>query len=237
MLVLLLATHAPADARDEWVCLGPCDLLGMGKIIFVGTAIEKVPDIGDTRFLVTEAFKGTKRGKYVIADLDFQSGGFRFELGKSYIVFLEDFLGDGSYLIPARCLTRQLDSAQAILQQLRAQKRGESVAAAYGMLSLSLDDSPGHDRPVPNVVVRFQSAKKSFKTRTNEFGVYAFDRLPAGQYRVTADLPPDLTLDVPPLGDVDAALRNLKPPAPIFELPPHSCYSFDLYAEPTGRKR
>jgi hypothetical protein len=90
-----------------------------------------------------------------------------------------------------------------------------------------------HERALPHVTLRFRSATKTYETRTDESGVYAFSRLPAGTYRVSAELPPDLILDVP-FFDEHLAERAGKEPAPLFELAPKSCGSYDVFARQTG---
>ncbi len=78
-----------------------------------------------------------------------------------------------------------------------ARKRGEPVASVYGMLWRSFEHQEGiweegDDHPMPNVAVRLSKGKKSFVTKTDEHGVYAFQDLPKGTYEASADLPPGL---------------------------------------------
>ena len=80
-------------------------------------------------------------------------------------------------------------------------------------------------RPLINTLIRLRSGHRSFETKTDVHGVYAFNRLPPGTWQVSADLPPNLELAE--LIGPDAA----RP----FELPRRSCFEHDFYALPTGR--
>jgi hypothetical protein len=125
--------------------------------------------------------------------------------------------------------TRELKYAAALVEQLRAEKSGKRVAAVYGTLvrtvqsHMALGDE--YDRPLINVMIRLQSGRRSFETKTGEHGVYAFNRLPPGTWQVSAELPPNLEL-----GDL---IRD--EPESTFELPRRTCFENNLYALPTGR--
>jgi hypothetical protein len=140
-------------------------------------------------------------------------------------------LEDGEHFFAQECgLTRELRYAQALLQQVRAEKKGKRNAAVYGMLLRTLDIGAGvldedYVRPLPGVAVRFQSGVKSFEAKTDKYGAYAFVTLPKETYRVSADLPS--TLEVTGFS---------KDPS-VFELQDRSCYENDITAMPTGQSR
>jgi hypothetical protein len=210
----------------------PCSLLHQAEAIFVGTVTEVNEQSLMRRFRVTESFRGVT-GDYV--DMaEFPTGQLRFKLGQQYLVFAAPWPWEGPIkgcLTPLLCSpTLQLEYAGAIVEQLRAEKSGRRVAAVYGTLESTLagglgmwEEAPQH--LLPNILVRLQSGGKSFEARTDEYGVYAFDRLPPGKYQVSADLPPNMVLGEL-IGD---------DPAPPFELPRRSCFENDLYALPAGR--
>lgn len=231
MLAGLVLSLAPAGAQD---CSGPvasvCPLLNTAKAIFVGTVTQDEKDSPAISFHVTEAFKGI-RGDVV--DLDKGPDRFAFELGKQYLVFAVPCGWRGA---DKQCLTnsicsgtRPLEDAAAVLEQLRAEKNGKQVAAVYGTLVRALGKERGdwkddYRRPLPNILVRLQSDKKSFESTTDQQGAYAFGRVPPGKYQVSADLPPDLAL-----GDL---IGN--DPVKPFDLPGGCCFENDLYALPSG---
>jgi len=223
----------PATALDQY-CEGPksCNLFNEAKVIFAGTAIEHNKDTGKTRFRVTESFKGAHRVYVDLTEVPPDTLGFA--VGGEYLVF-----ADRCFWEPAStgCLyarpcsyTRRLENATAILEQLRAKKDGKKVAAVYGTLMLWPNAALGalgddESRPLPNVLVRLQSGGKSFETKTDKLGVYAFDQLPPGDYQLSLNLPPDLTLGGLPGHNLVTS----------FELPRGTCFEKDVYAQPTGQ--
>jgi hypothetical protein len=96
------------------------------------------------------------------------------------------------------------------------------------MLLRTLDIGAGvldedYARPLPGVVVRFQSGVKSFETKTDKHGAYAFEALPKGTYRVSADLPSTMNV------------TGFSNETSVFELEDRSCYENDITAMPTGQ--
>jgi hypothetical protein len=207
---------------------GPCALCKRFKAVFVGTALKI--ENGAYRFRVEERFKGAKDSN---ADVYLFPGAAHLEIGKQYLVTATPCPWEGAArgcLITPPCSgSLPVEYAQATIEQLRAEKNGKRAASVYGMLwrtevpwSGILDE--GYRRPLAHIVVHAKSGKKSFEAVTDERGAYAFKRLPAGSYQVSADLPPHLAL---------TAIYQRGPVS--FDLPRRSCYDYDLYASPTGR--
>lgn len=220
LFLIGMLTAGLASATECVRIPGPRSLLPNGDAIFAGTVTQHL-DSG-TRFRITEAFKGVK-GEYVDV-AEFEN---HFEDGEQYLVFANrcDVPGERRCLYTSLCSdTRLLKYAQAVVEQLRAEKSGRRVASLYGMLwrSSAYED---YARPLANVTVKLLDGKKSFETRTDERGVYAFQRLPKGTYAVSADLPPNLAL----------GRWILKDPVPPLDLPQRSSFQYDIYAFPTGR--
>jgi SdrD B-like domain len=210
---------APPHASD-------CPLFKTAKAIFVGTVT--VNDSLTVRFHVTEAFEGIHS-----QEIDLSKGvyGFDFRVGEQYLVFATHCYWQGA---DRKCLTneicggtRSLREAAAILQQLRAEKIGQPVAKVYGTLTQTVPEDPWEpEHPLANIVVRLQSDKKSFATKTDDNGAYAFQHVSPGTYRVSADLPAGLVL-----GDLIGG--NQVDPV---ELPRRCCFENDLHAWPSVRK-
>jgi hypothetical protein len=201
-----------------------CTLLKGTRAVFVGSLTEETPRY---RFHVDEKIKGVT-GDYF--DLEPYPISGHFEISRQYLVFVDVMpLEDGEHFFADECgPTRELKYAQAVLEQVRAEMKGARNAAVYGMLLRTLDIGAGvldedYARPLPGVVVRFQSGVKSFEAKTDEHGAYAFEALPKGTYRVSADLP--ATLEVAQFG---------REPS-VFELPDRFCYENDITAMPTGQ--
>ena len=202
------------------------------KAIFVGTVVGTDQGGLMTRFHVTEAFKGVK-GDYVDVGpvLGFQ---IHFADGEQYLVF-----AGGCRWVDAEtgCLaagicsgTHLLEYARATVEQLRAERSGRALAPVYGTLRRTLEGfaaiwEKDYERPLPHILVRIKSDKKSFETRTDDYGSYFFHHIPPGRYEVSAEFPPNLELgerigkDAPPPVDLDRG----------------SCARINLYALPTGR--
>jgi hypothetical protein len=205
-------------------------LLKSSDAFFLGTVTGETASAFE--FHVTEAFKGVVGDTYMVSAVPQGMTVNSFQIGEQYLVFASTLnLNDGTrYNLAHPCgLTRELKYAQATLEQVRAEKNGQRPASLYGTLlrtfpeMLNWDQS--YEQGLSGVVVRLQSGQKSYETKTDERGAYAFAQLPPGTYQVSADLPPDLTL-----GD----RISDRPPSP-FELPRNSSFDYDLNALPTGR--
>ncbi len=235
LLAILAVVTIGSPSVSAQDCAGPfpsdCPLLATAKVIFVGSVTENEKNSPSVKFHVIEAFKGIHSD---VVDLDKGLHEFGFEVGKQYLVFAVPCIWQGAdkhCLMNGICSsTRSVENAAAILQQLRAEKNGNPVAAVYGTLVRTLgagrhDWKEGYDHPLPNIVVRLRSDKNSFETITDPQGAYAFGRVPPGKYQVSADLPPDLELGNV-IGDG---------PVEPFELPRRCCFENNLYALPSGR--
>jgi hypothetical protein len=235
LLAILAVFTIGAVAVSAQDCSGPepsaCPLLNTAKVIFVGSVTENEKDWPTTRFRVSEAFKGVQGD---VVDVDKGLHEFGFEVGKQYLVFAVPCIwqsaGKGCLMNAICGGTRALNDAAAVLQQLRAEKSGKQVAAVYGMLVSRLgevraDRNEVQERPLPNILIKLQSDKKSFETSTDAQGAYAFGSVPPGKYQVSADLPADRVL-----GNV-IGNDSVQP----FELPRRCCFENNLYALPSGR--
>ena len=224
---LLMAGVLSASAADCVPAAGiprECTLLKDTRAVFVGSLTEEAPRY---RFHVDEKLKGVTSDYFEIEPYPIST---YFEIGKQYLVFVDVMpLEDGEHLFAQECgPTRELKYAQAVLEQVRAEMKGKRNAAVYGMLLRTLDLGAGvldedYARPLPGVVVRFQSGVKSFETKTDKHGAYAFEALPKGTYRVSADLPSTLEL------------TGFSNETSVFELEDRSCYENDITAMPTGQ--
>lgn len=205
---------------------GPRSLLKTAEVIFAGTLETANPNYV---FRVTETFKGKAQHRFELL-----GWGKPLESGVAYLVFADTIaLDDGKHYYTGVCSpTERLDSAQAMVKQLRAEMHGRRVASVYGMLWQRTDYisafwDPSLEHPLPGIVVKLQSNKETFQATTDQDGVYAFGELPPGKYQASADLPPGLVL-------ADTVFED---PIPPFELPRRSSYDYELSALPTGRIR
>ena len=235
-VVLLVVTHL--GIARACTCAGrgpePCRLLKEASAIFLGNVvdIENPPNpeskVGDTgvsryRFRVDERFAGIN-----VRDVDIYSGrggadcSYHFRLGEEYLVF--SYKGENGRLLTSICSrTQPAESAQILLKALRAARDGGKVPSLFGVLRREqggnrASEVEGYDRPLANTVIHVASqASDQFSTVTDERGVYAFYGLPAGIYRLSADL-----------------ASHLKIGGQTIELPAQACYQHDLLTVPAS---
>jgi hypothetical protein len=232
-LTILLLFPKPSPTVD---CAGPepgpCSLLKTAAVIFVGTVVTETTRETNTRFRVTEQFKGKKADEIEIVEFP---GNMHFSPSDSYLVFAVPCPWKDA---PKSCLTswacaatRHSKWAAPLVKQLRAEVSGKPVASIYGMVWHVAAPKPpsdygAPDGPIPNIVLTLQSGGKSMKAQTGDDGLYSFEHVPAGTYRISADnLPSGMTL----VGDTIMT----QPPESI-ELPRHSCFNLDLFAVQTS---
>lgn len=243
---ILLALTLPSVTAFACSCSDvtprSCNLLAdRGATIFVGAVVgvENPPKEGDNRggtahyhFRVQEWLTAG-----VDAEVEVSSGrggadcSFWFETGVPYLVFA--YQTDKGDLWATICSnTQRVSEAGPLLKQLEAMRSGQPVARVYGALRQIQQPyestlQSGFDRPLGQVLLRFESTKKNATTKTAEDGSFAVYDLTPGTYKITADLPANLEL----------AQTILSDPAPPFQLEPESCVQTDLEALPTGKIR
>jgi len=189
--------------------------------VFIGSVVPS-DNAPQTRFQVMENLTGSL-GRFVdIAE--YPASGQSFKIGKQYLVFASRCPWESS----KECLTslpcddtRPLERAPALVKQLRVERSGKPRASVFGMLLYQQADEW---RPLLNTVVRLQNGTRSFVAKTDEQGAYAFEQLGKGNYRVSADLPPNM--------EIAGILGLLAEP---FDLPAHASLEHDILAFPTGR--
>ena len=118
----------------------------------------------------------------------------------------EPFLVGVSYLVYARTIDGRLKAggmpaaiAGGTLRELRAIVKGERVDDLFGTIGIGSEYGRMEDRikskPLGNVVVRAVGHHGArFSATTDEYGAYAFAKLPPGKYQIEADLPSGLLL-------------------------------------------
>ncbi len=225
LAVLALFALPPAAAYAN-ECVGPIPtkrrVLRNHVAVFAGRVVATDPPL-PVRFQVTERFAG-KLGPYVEI-LPSPGNLLRYDPGRQYLVFADRCpweCGKGCLTSDPCGGARPLETAPALVRQLRADRSGKPMASVYGRLIYR--EWENQDRPLPGIVVRLHGAGKSFETRTDDQGVYAFEQLKGGTYRVSAGLPPDMEI-------AEQFGRAAEP----LELPSRSSLEHDIYAFPTGR--
>jgi hypothetical protein len=213
-------------------------LQNQSEVIFVGTvsAADNPPDptayrteTGQARysFRVEESISnvGAKQ-------LDVYSGrgccdcSIGFQIGAKYLV--DAWRGNDGLVHASICSkTRQLTDSDPLLPELRAMRDGKKPDSLFGVVRKVHGAYPDskNDDPLGGRTIRLDSAEQSYTATTNAQGNYSFSNLPAGEYSVSADLPPNLIL----------GSLLLRTPVPPFKVATNACGEYDLNAFPTGR--
>lgn len=229
VLCCVVSPRASAECGPAWPT---CSLRQYAPVVFLGTLVSQTD--GVYHFRVDEAFNGVKGKTIDVDDVPMVEGSSGFAgVDRQYLVFAKTIkLDDGVHAYVGGCGRNlvELTHARILLEQLRREKNGQRIATVYGRLIRTMYQSIGiwdedYIRPLPGVVVRFQSRDGTFTTTTKADGTYAFDRLPNGTYRISADLPRALEL----------RQTILKEPLEPVEVESRSCYEIDVTAVPTTR--
>jgi hypothetical protein len=241
MLFLCASYFALACECGRNVAERPCSLLKTpSQLIFVGTLLsaDNAPDpsrddqTGQTRytFRVDERFSQTNA-----KTIDVYSGrgccdcSVRFEVNKHYLV--EAHRDDNGLFFTSICTkTRLFKKSDPLLDELRIIRDGGRPDSLFGVLRKSQEPwggafNPNYDEPLAGRAIRLTSGSKIAEAKSNADGTFKFPELQAGEYTVSADLPPTLVLEQP--------ILNL----PLFPIrvAENACGEYNVNALPTGR--
>jgi hypothetical protein len=136
--------------------------------------------------------------------------GYLFTEDIEYIVFA--YPQQGGWSTSACTPTRPLNTAAALLEQLRAVRSKASVAQVYGFAGRAPEDPSSAARwnmePVSNMRVQAIGSRRTFEVVTSANGAFTFSDLPADTYRIEP---------VPPVGMTMAEVA-LRTPVRKFEI-------------------
>lgn len=243
LALLVFSSHVALACTCADVTPHSCNLLADRDVsIFMGTvaSVENPPKEEDRsgggtaryRFRVEEWFSA--EGDEETDVLSGRGGGdcsIWFETGTRYLVFAYREK-NGEHWASACSNTQALPDSSPLLTQLRAMRAGRPVARVYGTLRQTQQpyvaaNQTGFDKPLGDVVLRFESPKKKLVTKTAEDGTFAVYDLPPGTYKINADLPADLEL----------AQVILSDPSPPLQIDNNSCVERNIDALPKGKIR
>jgi len=183
----------------------PCDQgWKTGDTIFLGrvVAMESLGPPGillsdhAAHFIIEESFRGADAtGKEIVVFTGGGGGdcGYPFVAGTSYLVYA--FRASDGRLHASICSeTRLAVMVGGVLPELRAvrdRKRPDDIFGTIGAAPAGAGwEALTETQPLAGVPVRATgSSGRSFSSRTDTRGAYAFPSLPAGTYRIEPDLP------------------------------------------------
>jgi hypothetical protein len=209
LCVLSLSSRAFACSC---VTSGECPGLGGERFpVFLGTvlAVSELPRTDNFAFLssrkarvkVDESFGGLSRD---VTEVDVFTGsgggdcGISFRVGEVYLIFAS--VGEDGHVHAGICSpTRKIEGADAALRVLRRERDGQRIPSLAGQIAQynrNFDGVLGTDDPKPlaNRLVRVKANGRTYKTRSDADGLYAFYDLPSGRYDFAPDLPRGTTL-------------------------------------------
>ncbi|HVG32716.1 MAG TPA: carboxypeptidase-like regulatory domain-containing protein [Pyrinomonadaceae bacterium] len=183
----------------------PCQVYWGAGAVFTGlvTNVSTIPlDLGDgrsgyqqrlVRFDLDEAFHGVKgRTAEVITGMGGGDCGYDFKEGERYFVYAYKDPKDNTLHVGICGRTRTLAMATADLEYARRVAKGNSDAILYGIVLRYTRDSYlayGERKGMEGISVIAESKDKRFNLVTDGEGRFQLDGVPAGTYRVRAELP------------------------------------------------
>jgi hypothetical protein len=186
----------------------PCQAYWGAGAVFTGlvTNISTIPlDLGDgrsgyqqrlVRFELDESFLGVKgRTAEVFTGMGGGDCGYDFQEGARYFVYAYRNPKDNTLHAGICGRTRPLGEASADLEYARRIARGNGDAILYGIVLRYTRDSYiayGQHKGMEGVPVIAESNDKQFNLVTDSEGRFQLDGIPAGTYRVRAELPDGL---------------------------------------------
>jgi uncharacterized protein YfeS len=145
------------------------------------------------QFQVAEAFKGIKGKQVEISAGSVNSSCYSgFSVGESYLVYA--YADDEGNLSHSSCsLTENLIAAQDQIYFIRELLKGKSEPQIYGSVQRGDTDAQTGNRrttylPGIKIVVE-ASGGKTFETVTDKNGIFRFNKIPPGDYKISAATP------------------------------------------------
>lgn len=213
-LVIILLACSSESARActctfSFAGTQPCQAYWGAGAVFTGlvTNISTIPlDLGDgrsgyrqrlVRFDLDESFHGVKgRTAEVITGMGGGDCGYDFKEGERYFVYAYKAPNDNTLRVGICGRTKSLAAATADLEYARRVAKGNSDASLYGIVLRYTRDSYlayGERKGMEGISVIAESKDRRFNLVTDGEGRFQLDGIPAGTYRVRAELPEGMT--------------------------------------------
>jgi hypothetical protein len=203
---LIFCTPSLVSACTCAFTLGTCQQTWKSAdLIFTGKVTRKVPvgegvniDVSYTmyafEFQVTEVFRGFAfEGQTVLVHTGAGGGdcGYQFKIGTNYLVYAS--LNNGRLGTNICTPTRPSAGALHIVRQLRALQKGGRAADLFGTIATSpvaFTDINQDIKPLAGKQVRVIDGNNvEQSTTTDDEGIFSFQDLPAGTYRIEVSPP------------------------------------------------
>ncbi len=199
ILVILLVSAAIPDAAFACSCdkRPPCETLWTADLVFIGRAHRVLKTPGgaqEARIVVEEWLRGQRVGSELTI-FSYGVGGscdYGFEEGTRYLVHATKRPA-GTWGVSLCGGTAPVTEATADLKYIRDALAHPGEGALWGNAFIDID--PGEavrgGPPISNTRLVLRSPRGELTTRTGKEGNYRFEAVPAGEYTLVVELPPD----------------------------------------------
>ena len=182
----------------------PCYEYGQADVIFIGTAVEVTKIDWDepspvywnphkkviARLKIEEAFKGIEGEEVILEMVDCP---YYFNEGEQYLVYSNRNPG-GELSQDNSSPTRPVSEAREDIEYIRGLKDTKPAGKIYGAVirnsnsfkprTLIRDGKNKPEVPLPGIKIVIENSQQKFETITSDKGLFEFDNIPAGNYRV-----------------------------------------------------
>ena len=206
-LIILISLAPDALASCPTMQPGPpCVEYWQKEAVFIGTANRVVPTPNKPSqknwtyvqttvyFTIEETFKGIEGGA-IVFNLD--HCGYPFKEGERYLVYAHRNPNNNELEVRAGWTrTRPLAEAAEDLEYIRGLSTAEPGSRLFGRVvhyDLNLKEARGEAEALQNIKVILEGTNQLQEAVTDSEGRYEFRRIPAGTYRVRAEVPAALT--------------------------------------------
>ncbi len=189
--------------------ISPCQEYGHADVVFIGT-VTKVTKIDwdgqppvywnqhkqiNARFSIEEAFKGIESGEITF---EMNDCPYDFNEGERYLVYANR-KPDGKLTQHNNSPTRLVVEAKEDIEYIRSLKDTKPVGRIYGSVirninsfkprTLIRDGKNYPEEPMQEVKIVIENSQQRFETVTDNSGGFIFDNIPAGNYRISTNIP------------------------------------------------
>jgi hypothetical protein len=147
-------------------------------------------------FLIEQSFRGVQGTDVeVLTGMGGGDCGYDFRQGERYFVYAYRNPNDGKLGARICGRTRPLSNASADLEYARSVARGKTGGIIFGIVLRYTRDTYldyGRHKGIEGVPITVDGNNRRFNLLTDNEGRFQLDELPAGRYKVGADLPSSL---------------------------------------------
>lgn len=198
LAITLVLAVPPAFACS---CAGPAkytcevpaaDVIVLAKVVSIEHNVAAFWLSVQVTLDVAERFRGETSDRLVIRTAHGEDAcGYAFERGLDYLVFASEH--EGKLVVTYCSATQPAKAATSRIRQLRAARTGPALASLFGSVATPPlhvgEDREKYVQPVAGLTVVAQSGGKEYRTTTADDGLYEFQGLARGEYRVHVEAP------------------------------------------------